>query len=165
MAETIDAGDFLDEAADAAASLKSPWTVERHDEDGGSITYEVWCHKPYWRICSIPEWDNCGAKAAAESIVLNHNAALPVVLAWDAYHNRSFEPVERRAKEIYDEILSRDHQGIVHPWTNGGNSTKQDEARVAARRELRETPAVAETRRTDVAESPPRDPFSEQAPS
>lgn len=26
-------------------------------------------------------------------------------------------------------------------------------------------PAVADTRRTDVAESPPRDPFSEQAPS
>lgn len=74
---------------------------------------------------------------------------------WDAWHNRSYEPVERRAKEIYDEHFSRDHNGKVHPWTPHGNSTAQDNARRLARDELRDLRANAETHRTESAGSTP----------
>ena len=29
--------------------------VERHDDEDGSITYEVWCNPPYYRVCSISD--------------------------------------------------------------------------------------------------------------
>lgn len=69
--------------------------------------------------------------------VLRNRYPKPV---WDAWHNRSHEPVEVMAKEIYDagdeiEIL----QNFKKPaWVPGGNSEKQDEARALARRKLRE---------------------------
>lgn len=56
---------------------------------------------------------------------------------WDAYHNRSYEPVEALAKEIYAAFDAP--SGVRKPdWFPGGNSDKQDEARVIARRQLRE---------------------------
>jgi hypothetical protein len=55
--------------------------------------------------------------------------------AWDHPSNRSYEPVEKRAKEIYD-TFEYDGPGKKPAWTPGGNGTKQDEARQIARREL-----------------------------
>lgn len=60
-----------------------PYVVERHDQEDGSITYEVWDHRPdsYRRLCSLNEWNDGGdlddildvelstAKADAELIV------------------------------------------------------------------------------------------------
>jgi hypothetical protein len=59
-------------------------------------------------------------------------------LPWDAGSNYSYEPVEKRAKEIFDASLSVDRAGKKWNWIEGGNSTMQDEARILARRELRE---------------------------
>lgn len=131
---------FMEDAADAKASLRAPWTVERHnDEDEGYITYEIWCQKPYWRICTIPEDDNPGAKAAAELIVRDHNAALArnAPLPWDAHANRRYEPVETRAKKIYEGFIYDGPGAFKPPWVEHGNGTKQDEARELAREELR----------------------------
>jgi hypothetical protein len=38
-------------------SKSHPYVVERHDQEDGSITYEVWDHRPesYRRLCSINE--------------------------------------------------------------------------------------------------------------
>ena len=54
------------------------WTVERHDQEDGSITYEIWCYDPdhYERICSInTEFDTQNAKKWADHIVALHNGA------------------------------------------------------------------------------------------
>lgn len=39
-----------------------PYVVERHDQEDGSITYEVWDYRPasYRRLCSINEWKDGG---------------------------------------------------------------------------------------------------------
>jgi hypothetical protein len=63
-------------------SLTHPYVLERHDQENGSITYEVWDRRPdtYRRLCSINEWDDGGyeddkgrelstAKSDAEIIV------------------------------------------------------------------------------------------------
>jgi hypothetical protein len=64
-------------------------------------------------------------------------AELTVVeLAWDHSNNRSYEPVETRAKEIYD-AWPYNGAGGKPGWVPRGNSVKQDEARELARRELR----------------------------
>lgn len=63
---------------------------------------------------------------------------------WDAHYNRSYEPVETRAKEIYDFFEYRD-VGTKPAWVTGGNSLMQDEARICARKQLRDashTPSV-----------------------
>jgi hypothetical protein len=52
--------------------------------------------------------------------------------AWDAYSNRSYEPVEILATEIFN----RGNPPVE--WIPNGNSFKQDEARDQARRELKE---------------------------
>jgi hypothetical protein len=41
-----------------------PYVVERHDQEDGSITYEVWDYRPdtYRRICSMNEWNDGGAE-------------------------------------------------------------------------------------------------------
>jgi hypothetical protein len=43
-------------------SPSHPYVVERHDEEDGSITYEIWDYRPdtYRRLCSINEWDDGG---------------------------------------------------------------------------------------------------------
>ncbi len=123
-----------------AAAL--PYRVERHDLEGGAIAYEVWDTRPgsYRRLCTLDDFDNPQAKHDSEVIADALNSSMPTVLPWDAFNNRSYEPVERRAKEIYEARLSVDPQGKHHPWVDGGNSEKQDDARVLARREIRETP-------------------------
>jgi hypothetical protein len=42
--------------------LANPFVVERHDQDDGSITYEIWDTRPdtYRRLCSINEWNDGG---------------------------------------------------------------------------------------------------------
>ena len=39
-----------------------PYVVERHDCEDGSITYEIWDHRPttYRRVCALNEWDFAG---------------------------------------------------------------------------------------------------------
>jgi hypothetical protein len=39
-----------------------PYVIERHDQEDGSITYEVWDHRPdtYRRLCSLNEWNDGG---------------------------------------------------------------------------------------------------------
>jgi hypothetical protein len=56
-------------------------------------------------------------------------------LPWDSRANRHYEPVERRAEQIYAG-LAYDGPGEKPAWVPHGNSTKQDEARQAARSEL-----------------------------
>lgn len=69
--------DWIEEDAKIAKeSLSKPWIVERQDLGSGWIRYEVMCHNPYWRICTLDETDNPGAKAAAEAIVRAHNAEI-----------------------------------------------------------------------------------------
>ncbi len=58
-------------------------------------------------------------------------------VAWDANWNRSYEPVETLAAEIYSTFQYLD-PGRKPPWMTGGNSQKQDEARYLARERLRE---------------------------
>jgi hypothetical protein len=43
-------------------SPSHPYVVERHDQEDGSITYEVWDERPetYRRLCSINEWYDGG---------------------------------------------------------------------------------------------------------
>lgn len=57
-------------------------------------------------------------------------------LPWDAGANRHYEPVEQRAKEIYDGFTYDGH-GQKPEWSAHGNSLKQDVARTRAREELR----------------------------
>lgn len=58
--------------------------------------------------------------------------------AWDANDNRSYEPVEELAKQIYDDFVYDGPSGTTKPsWAPGGNGIKQDEARFQARRKLR----------------------------
>ena len=48
-----------------------PWVVERHDQDDGTISYEIWCHIPlnYHRVVTLNDYDNENAKDDAELIV------------------------------------------------------------------------------------------------
>jgi hypothetical protein len=53
-----------------------PWTIERHDRDDGSISYEIWDYNPsnYERVCTINDcYDNARAKKHADYIVSLHN--------------------------------------------------------------------------------------------
>ncbi len=63
-------------------STTHPYVVERHDQEDGSISYEIWDYRPdtYRRLCSLNEWNDGGrenvrglelstAKEDAETIV------------------------------------------------------------------------------------------------
>ena len=87
-------------------------------------------------------WPDCGCDPHATKVI----AALveqgwrapPPPLPWDAYANRSFEPVETRAKAIYAGFVYDGPPGTSKPaWVERGNGTKQDQARMQARAELR----------------------------
>lgn len=41
-----------------------PYVIKRHDQENGSITYEIWDHRPasYRRLCSINELNDGGAE-------------------------------------------------------------------------------------------------------
>lgn len=43
-------------------SASHPYVVERHDQEDGSISYEIWDHRPdtYRRLCTINDFnDSC----------------------------------------------------------------------------------------------------------
>lgn len=63
-------------------------------------------------------------------------AALNPPPAWDAPHNRHYEPVETRAAEIYASYPYTG-PGEKPGWVPHGNSEMQDRARAEARRDLR----------------------------
>jgi hypothetical protein len=48
-----------------------PWTIERHDQEDGTISYEIWSVNPptYHRIVTLNDWDNKNAREDAELIV------------------------------------------------------------------------------------------------
>lgn len=90
----------------------------------------------------------CGGEAIHAIDVLKRTI-IRAPIAWDANENRSYEPVETLAAEIYDGFVYDGPAGTTKPkWTPGGNGIKQDEARFEARRRLREsghTPAETST--------------------
>lgn len=84
-------------------------------------------------------------KAHVQCIVLNaiQRATAPRALRWDANENRSYEPVEKLAAEIYNAFPFVNERGEPMPgtkpkWLPGGNELKQDEARRKAREQLRQ---------------------------
>ncbi len=102
-----------------------------------------------WKCTAAPRaaepvdcgWPDCGCDPNVERVVTGlrecgWTVQPPRVVAWDAPHNRSYEPVENLAKQIYDGFLY-DGVGTKPAWTPGGNGTKQDQARQSARAELR----------------------------
>lgn len=72
-------------------------------------------------------------RAARQLMDALENPADPV--AWDDNGNRRYEPVERRALEIYN-TFEYDGPGSKPAWAANGNGLKQDEARHMAREEL-----------------------------
>ncbi|MCK1577833.1 hypothetical protein [Bradyrhizobium sp. 174] len=75
-------------------------------------------------------------QARVAKLIVDSVNSLHTPPAWDVSWNRSYEPVEVRAKEIYDSF-AYDGPGTKPKWTPGGNGIKQDEARDQARKELR----------------------------
>ncbi len=53
-----------------------PFRVERHDIEGGAISYEIWDYFPgtYHRLCTLDDFDNPYAKHDAELIAKGLNA-------------------------------------------------------------------------------------------
>lgn len=47
---------------------RGPFSVERHDNDDGSIAYEIWTHNFEDRVLRMVDNDNPRAKADAELI-------------------------------------------------------------------------------------------------
>lgn len=48
-------------------STTHPYILERHDQDNGSISYEIWDQRPdtYRRLCCLNEWDDGGSENAS----------------------------------------------------------------------------------------------------
>lgn len=64
------------------SATPGPWTVERHDQDDGTINYEIWAIDPpaiYHRVATINDYDNEHAKDDAELIAraVNRIRGLP----------------------------------------------------------------------------------------
>lgn len=66
-------------------ATRGPFTVERHDNQDGSIAYEIWTHDLQSRVLRMRDDDNKNAKADAELIahLLNnqHPIASPATIA------------------------------------------------------------------------------------
>ena len=66
----------------ATYSPTHPYVVERHDQEDGSITYEIWDRRPdtYRRLCSLNEWNDGGRedKAGKERSTAKEDAELIV---------------------------------------------------------------------------------------
>ena len=66
-----------------------PWTVERHDQDDGSINYEIWTNgwvliATYHRVVTLSDADNERAREDAALIVRAVNAHDDLVAALKA---------------------------------------------------------------------------------
>lgn len=55
--------------ADKDPGLAVPYKLERHDQDDGSIVYEIWSVEPYYCVVQIGEFLNEHAKRDAENIL------------------------------------------------------------------------------------------------
>lgn len=111
------------------------------------------CEQQPRKDCEVP---GCGCDPAANKVLEAIDEAgfeitkKPEPTPWDANHNRSYEPVETLAKEIYDGFVYDGPAGTKKPhWTPGGNGMKQDEARFEARRRLREAGHTSAVSRPD----------------
>ena len=65
--------DYLDDLRSGQDALKVTWVAERHDNEDGSIVYEVWTSNCLHMICKIVDSYNVFAKRDAEYIVELHN--------------------------------------------------------------------------------------------
>lgn len=116
------------------------WKLPKNFNPDGGISFEKIGNGPGSAYVREPVGTNLLDATQAHAMVRHMLDGLPSntpPLAWNAGNNRSYEPVETRAKSIFDANLSVDHAGKKWNWVPGGNSTKQDEAREIARRELR----------------------------
>ncbi len=80
-------------------STPRPWEVERHDQDDGTISYEIWCitAPTYHRIVTLNDDDNEAARADAALIVRSVNAHDALVAALNAakdYIGNGYQPPE-----------------------------------------------------------------------
>lgn len=64
-------------------SIRGPIVVERHDDDDGTINYELWDHggAKYHCVCTVTDSFNDNAKAEAEFIALAMNNAIGALTA------------------------------------------------------------------------------------
>lgn len=69
-----------------------PWIIERHDQDDGSINYEIWAQQApvYHRVVTMNDWDNEAARSDSALIAKAVNerddllrALQQVRSAWD----------------------------------------------------------------------------------
>ena len=60
-----------------AGPTRGPFTVERHDNDCGSIAYEIWTEDMKARVLRMVDDDNPNAKADAELIAFLLNNQHP----------------------------------------------------------------------------------------
>lgn len=60
-----------------AGPTKGPFTLERHDNEDGSIAFEVWSTNMKWRVLRMVDDDNPNAKADAELITFLLNNQHP----------------------------------------------------------------------------------------
>lgn len=60
----------------ARNALRRRWCVERHDNEDGSIAYEVWSIDGEHRVFRLVDDDDPFAKRDAEHIVALHNNSL-----------------------------------------------------------------------------------------
>lgn len=67
-----------EERQSAKGALSKRWTVERHDNEDGSIVYEIWTVDYEHRICRIGDDDNRCARRDTAHIVALHNNSLGV---------------------------------------------------------------------------------------
>lgn len=64
-------------------TITGPIAAERHDNEDGSIAYEIWDHGPdtYHQICCVSEHTCSDPKSEAEFIVLSLNNTLGAIKA------------------------------------------------------------------------------------
>lgn len=55
------------------------YTIERHDQDDGTIDYECWSLNPYYRVFCISDFESDHAKRDSEYLckLLNNNYKQP----------------------------------------------------------------------------------------
>jgi hypothetical protein len=66
------------------SSTPRPWIVERHDQEDGTINYEIWCQTAphYHRVVTLNDYDNENARddAALIAKVVNEYQELTTAL-------------------------------------------------------------------------------------
>lgn len=121
--------DMVWHAQDQLGALRREFLEDLLDDDKPVVPTEPQTPKLPCPVCG---------NEAIHAVDILQRTVIREPLAWDANENRQYAPVETRAKEIYDGFVYDGPEGTTKPaWTPGGNGLKQDEARFAARREIR----------------------------